>query len=81
MEDAKDTTKKMQEMADAIRSGVRWLIKEQDWNSQISQKVSASKVGRLVKRNAREAGLDYPSSDSASHGSTPEKRLRLDITE
>lgn len=64
----------MQEMTNAIRSGIRFITQEQDWSSQISKKISSSKVGQLVKRNTRAAGLDYPSSGSASLNTTPAKR-------
>lgn len=74
LDDQKETNKRMQEMTDAIRSGIRFITQEQDWSSQISKKISTSKVGQLVKRNARAAGLDYPSSGSASVTSTPMKR-------
>ncbi len=65
--------KKMQDMADAIRAGINFITREQDWSSQLSQKISASKVGQLVKRSARTAGLDYPSSGSNSLNATPKR--------
>ena len=65
--------KKMQDMADAIRAGINFITREQDWSSQLSQKISASKVGQLVKRSARTAGLDYPSSGSDSFNATPKR--------
>ena len=74
LEDQKDITNTMQVMTDAIRSGIRFLTEEQDCSSQVSKKISASKVGQLVKRNAIAAGLNYSSSGTASLVSSPTKR-------
>ena len=57
---------KMDELIVILREGVKFIKKEQDWHSQGSDKVSASKVSKLIKRTAKDAGLPCPSSSSPS---------------